>query len=349
MSRWNGTAPSCECYPSIAINPLGKEFYKTVSPVSTTLDVLLTYLAEAVLLLSIGIILANMLVETGIFSRLSRLTRPICRISGLSEPSATAILAIFLNPTAGKALYAGLYNDNRVQKEEIIPTLVMSTFPVVLGESLFRVHLPAAVVLLGPVIGGLHVFLNLISSFLQMAGAILYTRFVLRKRISRQYCDSGEAPVQKIAFSRDRLSAGFRKAVRQLYRILPVTVIAVLIFTALTLYGVMDLIGALFQPVLGAVGLPGESSTALVAQMLRSYAGYAVVASLVATGTLVLKTALVTLLIGSMMVITLIYIRYTFPLNLSLFGKFGIKITMVSYACSMTAKLITLLLVLIIL
>ncbi|MCG7855076.1 MAG: nucleoside recognition protein [Methanoregulaceae archaeon] len=318
-------------------------------PVSATLDVLLTYLVEAVLLLSLGIILANVLVETGIFSRLSRLTRPLCRISGLSEPSATAILAIFLNPTAGKALYAGLYDDNKVGKEEIIPTLVMSTFPVVLGESLFRVHLPAAIVLLGPVIGGLHVFLNLFSSFLQMTGAILYTRFVLRKQVPQPYCDRVEMPVQKVTISRDRLDTGMRKAWLQLRRIIPVTVIAVLAFTVLTLYGVMDLIGALFQPVLGAIGLPGESSTALVAQILRSYAGYAVVASLVATGTLVVKTALITLLIGSMMVITLIYIRYTFPLNLSLFGKFGIKITAVSYSCSMTAKLITLGLVLLIL
>jgi hypothetical protein len=320
-----------------------------VPPVSATLDVLLTYLVEAVLLLSVGIILASILVETGMFSRLSRLTRPLCRVSGLSEPSATAILAIFLNPTAGKALYAGLYDDNKVGKEEVIPTLVMSTFPVVLGESLFRVHLPAAIVLLGPVIGGLHVLLNLFSSFLQMTGAIIYTWFVLRKRVPQPYCERVETTVQKVTFSRDRLEAGFRKALLQLRRIIPVTVIAVLVFTALTLYGVMDLIGALFQPVLGAIGLPGESSTALVAQILRSYAGYAVVASLVATGTLVVKTALVTLLIGSMMVITLIYLRYTFPLNLSLFGKFGIKITAVSYACSMTAKLITLGLVLLLL
>ena len=317
-------------------------------PVSATLDVLLTYLVEAVLLLSLGIILASVLVETGIFSRLSRLTRPLCRISGLSEPSATAILAIFLNPTAGKALYAGLYDDNKVGKEEIIPTLVMSTFPVVLGESLFRVHLPAAIVLLGPVIGGLHVFLNLFSSFLQMIGAILYTRLVLRKRVPQPYCEV-EMPVRKVTLSRERLDAGIRKAWLQLRRIIPVTVIAVLAFTVLTIYGVMDLIGALFQPVLGAIGLPGESSTALVAQILRSYAGYAVVTSLVATGILVVKTAIVTLLIGSMMVITLIYLRYTFPLNLSLFGKFGIKITAVSYTCSMTAKLITLGLVLLIL
>jgi hypothetical protein len=310
--------------------------------VTTSLSVLLTYLVEAVLLLTFGIILANILVETGVFGRLSRLTRPLCRISGLSEASTTAILAIFLNPTAGKALYAGLYHDGKVEKDEIVPTLVMSTFPVVLGESLFRVHLPAAIVLLGPVIGTLHVFLNLFSSFLQLIGALFYMRVIRRKETLQGSCEMGENSRIKISFTRGAVSRGFRKAWPQLRRIIPVTVIAVLAFTVLTIYGVMDLIGLLFQPVLGAIGLPGESSTALLAQILRSYAGYAVVASLVATGTLVLKTALVTLLIGSMMVITLIYLRYTLPLNLSLFGKFGIKITGISYTCSMVAKLITL-------
>jgi hypothetical protein len=56
-----------------------------------------------------------------------------------------------------------------------------------------------------------------------------------------------------------------------------------------------------------------------------------------------------TLLVGSMMVITLIYLRYTLPINISLFGKFGVKITAVSYTCSMTAKLVTLGLVILIL
>jgi len=74
-----------------------------------------------------------------------------------------------------------------------------------------------------------------------------------------------------------------------------------------------------------------------------------VVASLMNTGILVVKTALMTLLVGSMMVITLIYLRYTLPLNISLFGTFGLRITAVSYTCSMTAKLITLGLVILLL
>ncbi len=314
-----------------------------------SLPVLLTYLFEAVVLLTLGILLANILVETGIFSRLNGLTGPLCRISGLSPESTTSLLAIFINPTAGKAMYAGFYHDEKVGKEEIIPTLVMSTFPIVLGESLFRVHLPAAVILLGPVIGTMHVLLNLLSSALQTLAAILYTRLVLHKKIHCRSSETTPVPEREVSLSRNNIVAGIRKAWSQLIRIIPVTVIAVLIFTILTIFGVMEMIGIFFGPILGAIGLPGESSTALVAQILRSYAGYAVVASLINTGILVVKTALMTLLVGSMMVITLIYLRYTLPLNISLFGTFGLRITAVSYTCSMTAKLITLGLVILLL
>ncbi|HOU81441.1 MAG TPA: nucleoside recognition protein, partial [Methanoregulaceae archaeon] len=133
----------------------------------------------------------------------------------------------------------------------------MSTFPIVLGESLFRVHLPVAVVLLGPVIGTMHLLLNLFASDLQTLGAILYTRLVLHKKAQRRSCETTPAQEGEVSFSRRKIVGGIQKAWPQLIRIIPVTVVAILIFTILTVYGVMDLIGIFFEPILGAIGLPG--------------------------------------------------------------------------------------------
>jgi hypothetical protein len=307
---------------------------------------LFEYLVDAVILIVIGILIANILVESGLFSRLSRLSRPLCRISGLSPHCTVSLLAMFVNPTAGKAMFADLYSKDEVTKEEVIPTLVMSTFPVVIGESLFRIQMPVAIVLLGPVVGTLYVALNLFSSFLQTAGAIGYTRLVMKKDASVLEPDNrwGD-PASPVQFSREVILRGIQKGIPELRRILPVTIAAVLIFAFLLSFGLLEIIGALFAPVLGAIGLPGESSTALMAQIMRSFAGYAVVAGLITTGILTLEQALVTLVLGSMLVITLIYIRYSFPLYLSLYGKFGIRVTLITYLSSMAAKVITLALV----
>ena len=297
---------------------------------------------NAVLLVIAGVILANILAETGIFSRLSSLTGPLCRFSGLSDACVLSIVAMGVNATAGKSMLAEYYRDGKVTEREVIPVLIMGAFPVVLGESLFRVQLPTALVLLGPVVGGVYTGLNLFSSGIQALFALIYSR--------RFLAGSGRAPLPvpsaaALMLNREVVISECRKAVPTLRRVVPVTLAALVIFSLLSATGVMDLVAAAFDPLLKAVGLPGESAAALVAQFVHFSAGYAIVASLLDSGVLTTGTALVTLVIGSMVVITLIYIKYSVPLYLSLFGRFGVRVALVTYAASMAAKVVTVALV----
>jgi hypothetical protein len=313
-------------------------------------DYLLDILVDAVILVSIGIVIASIAVESGILRKLGTFAAPLCRLSGLSQGSMICLMGMFVNPTAGKAMVAELYRKNEVERQEVIPVVIMSTFPVVLGESLFRVQLPTAVLLMGPLVGGLHVILNLFSSFLQMVGAILYTRLFLRKesRVRAVVPEERNEPTS-IQMNWKVVRTGIQRALPDLKRIVPVTAAAIILFSLLIATGALEVLRTVFDPALALVGLPGESSTALMAQFLRAYAGYAIVASLLGAGILTLKQALLTLILGSMLVITLIYMRYTLPLNLSLFGRFGMRITILSYVASMAAKILTISLVLAIL
>ncbi|MDD4568322.1 MAG: nucleoside recognition domain-containing protein [Methanoculleus chikugoensis] len=307
----------------------------------------ISYAVNAVLLVTIGIVVANILAETGIFSRLSAFTGPLCRVSGLSDACILSIIAMGVNATAGKSMLAGYYHDGKVTEREVIPVLIMGAFPVVLGESLFRVQLPAALVLLGPVIGGIYTGLNLFSSGIQALFALLYSRRFLAGP-GRAPVPVPAAPAAALALNREVVIAGCRKAVPTLRRVVPVTLAALIIFSLLSATGVMDLIAAAFDPVLRAVGLPGESAAALVAQFVHFSAGYAIVASLLSGGVLTTGTALATLVLGSMVVITLIYIKYSVPLYLSLFGRFGVRVALVTYAASMAAKVVTVALVMVV-
>jgi len=297
---------------------------------------------NAVLLVIAGIVLANILAETGIFSRLSSFTGPLCRFSGLSDACVLSIVAMGVNATAGKSMLAEYYRDGKVTEREVIPVLIMGAFPVVLGESLFRVQLPTALVLLGPVVGGVYTGLNLFSSGIQALFALIYSR--------RFLAGSGRAPLPvpsaaALMLNREVVISGCRKAVPTLRRVVPVTLAALVAFSLLSATGVMDGVATAFDPLLRAVGLPGESAAALVAQFLHFSAGYAIVASLLDGGVLTFETALVTLVIGSMVVITMIYVKYSVPLYLSLFGRFGVRISLATYAASMAAKVITVALV----
>ncbi|MDN7024058.1 nucleoside recognition protein [Methanoculleus sp. FWC-SCC1] len=307
-----------------------------------SLPTLAAYLIQAVVLITAGIILASIIAETGVFSRLTRVSRPLCRVCGLSEPCVVCVLAMVVNATAGKSMLAEYFRDEKVRREEVIPALLMGTFPAVLGESLFRVQLPTALVLLGPVVGTLHTLFNLFSSFLQTLAAIAFSHIFLRTHLESLIPAPDEKP---LSFSAAAVKQGFFRAIPTLRRVLPATVAATLVFSVLWASGGMDVIAAIFDPLLHLVGLPGESSAALVAQFVHFSAGYAIVGSLMIEGVLILKTALITLVIGSMIIITSIYIKYTGPLYLSLFGRYGVRVTLVTYGASMGAKLVTIALI----
>lgn len=302
----------------------------------------LNYTIRAVLLISAGIILVNLISETGIISRIKIISVPFCRISGLSGEAVVSILSMVINPTAGKSMLAEYHREGRVGKEEIVPSLIIGTFPAVFGESLFRAQFPTAVVILGPVLGGIYTFFNLFSTFIQVCGALVYTNLVVRKKrsvLEKEYERVEEAEKLKRP-DMASLKKAVEKSKKPLKKIIPITVITMIIFWLMTLMRLLDYLNIIFDPVLNLIGLPGEASAALLAQFMHFSAGYTVVGSMVDTGVLTFGQALVTLILGSMIIITMIYLKYSVPLYLALFGKDGIRVAVIAYAASMTAKVI---------
>lgn len=68
--------------------------------------------------------------------------------------------------------------------------------------------------------------------------------------------------------------------------IIPNVLMAFVLIYVLKLTGLLEMIGMLFQPVMGAFGLPGEAITVLLAAWMSMGGGTAVAASLFLEGTL---------------------------------------------------------------
>ena len=308
----------------------------------------LEYLIRTMALMTAGVIIANIIMETNILAGLDRPVRCLCRISNLPEGCITSVFSCMLSPTAGKSILSEFYRRGEVDETETILTILMSTFPVVLGESLFRIQAPVAIVLLGPVIGGIYVMLNLFSSFLQSFFALVYSK-LRRPPTTIPHPSLNENYTERFQLSRDMIIKGFKKSRPTLRRVLPIIVATMILMEILMRLGFLNYTEIAFDPILRLLGLPGECIAPLVMQFIHFSAGYAAVAALLDAGTITEKQAIITLLVGSMAVITMIYIRYSLSMYLSLFGKFGTKIAIISYLSSMTAKVITIFLVVILL
>jgi len=133
------------------------------------------YLVKAIILITAGVIIANVVLESNLLRKLSPLIRPFCRASNLPKECVFSLFASFFNPTSGKSTLAGFYHEGKIGDKETILTVVMCTFPIVMGESLLMLQAPIALVLLGAFIGGIYICLNLFSSFLPTFAAFLYS------------------------------------------------------------------------------------------------------------------------------------------------------------------------------
>ncbi|MGB7533711.1 MAG: nucleoside recognition domain-containing protein [Halobacteriota archaeon] len=305
------------------------------------------YLVKAIILITAGVIIANIVLESNLIKKLSPLIRPFCRASNLPKECVFSLFASFFNPTAGKSTLAGFYHEGKIGDTETVLTVVMCTFPIVVGESLLRVQAPIALVLLGPFIGGIYISLNLFSSFLQTFAAFLYSksRFPPQKDVEEEInFDINRASQNQ----NQKLKTALKKSFTTLKKIIPIMVVAFLIVDLLSRFGLMHTISLFFDPVLRLLDLPGACITALIADLAHFSAGYAIVAALLTEGVITAKQAILTLLIGSMLIISLAYLKYTLSTNISLFGKLGVKITVVNYMSSMISKFIIILLVVIV-
>lgn len=171
---------------------------------------ILPYLTKIILLSSIGITIASIIVETNLISKIKKITKPICLISNLPEECVVSLLGNFINPTVGKSMLSGFYKENKVNEKEVIVTTIISPLPTILGESVFRVQLPLAVVILGYKLGLIYVSLNVISGFLQALIGILYANIFFERRQINIDNNNNE----KIVFNREVIIKGFKKSLK---------------------------------------------------------------------------------------------------------------------------------------
>ncbi len=329
---------------------------------------LLDYLVRTTMLMAAGVIVANIAMEANLLARLARPIGLLSRASNLPESCTVSIFACMISPAAGKSALSEFYRRGEVGKTETLLTILISTFPVVLGESLFRVQAPIAVVLLGPVVGGTYVLLNLFSSFIQSFSALLYSRLRMRPALigpgettavnavgaadeSNAAGREKEKETDKKSFRLDRETAmtGLLKSIPALRKTIPMVVATMILMDLLMRHGAIDGLAAAFDPILWALGLPGECIAPLAMQFVHFSAGYASVAALMEAGAITAKQAVITLLVGSMAVITMIYVKYSLSMYLALSGKFGARLALASYLFSMAAKVVTIFLALMLL
>ncbi|WP_348303326.1 hypothetical protein [Methanothrix sp.] len=237
---------------------------------------LLESLFNMVAMVIIGVVLASVVAETNILASLSTPSRWLCRASNLPECCMVSVLASTINVIAGRSALAGLYRNGEAKETEIILSILISTFPIALGEYVLLVQAPISIAPLGLKVGTAFVLLSLLSSFLQSISALVYSRLTRPS----QTCSIGRQDAVKLRMNGGAVRKGVSNSIPTLMKVLPISVCTMVFMDLLMRAGSLENMTLVFDPVLIVLGLPGECIAPLVMQFVHYSAGYAAIASL---------------------------------------------------------------------
>lgn len=268
----------------------------------------------------LGIFLANLALELGLFHRFFPLIRPYLRWAGFSGECGVAFLVAFGSPPTAAAMIAGFFQQGKISPRETLLAAVGTWFPQTVYESI--VHLaPVAIPFLGAV-GLAYIGFFLANGFLVSGVVFIAAAFLLAK-------NAAEAPPagqrEKPAW-REALRRCLRQTVFVLKRMvlfaLPVSIAALVFVNSGILKNLPD-------SFMGFV-LPPEALAAIPVCLANPMAAYAMIADLLQREILDFRLTLLTLLMANFVTSLRYILAHRLPYHMGIFGaRMGLRITAV--------------------
>lgn len=268
------------------------------------------YLLKVVVLISLGVTLANIALEAGVLSYLARSFRPVFQAANISPEQGTGAMARVLSPSAGYSSLAEFYKSGRIEERGVIITTFLTSLPYELLR-IFKFYLPVAVPLMGLSLGSKYIAVKVGSGFLQTVLALLYSRLKLPRAAGYRRSQK-EKPDYRRAL---------KNSLSTLFKVVPLFILTYLGIRLLLTQGLLSPLTGLAEPLTGTFSLPGEASLVVVTMFANVIAGFAAAGELLRQGLLSEEQALITLIAGLVLSMPRIFLQHTAPVVASLFSK----------------------------
>ncbi len=269
----------------------------------------------------IGILLASIAVEFRIFNRLFPVIAPVLHHAHFTPHSGIAFITAFGSPITAVAMMAEFYNEKKINQKEALLATVAIWFPQTIYEA-FAYIAPTIIPVLG-VLGIAYLALFVLNGMVVAVLMVIAGRMLLTRNDCEFVAESGS---EKVVI-RTALKRSVNSSLHLLKRIvviaLPVSIMAFVIidlgvFSALPGY-------------LGWMPLPPEALAVIPLELANPMAAYITLADLMDAGILDFKLALLTLLVGHLLVSLRYIITHRLPYYSGIFGPvMSVKVISVS-------------------
>ncbi|RQH00707.1 nucleoside recognition protein [Natrarchaeobius oligotrophus] len=280
-------------------------------------------------LIGIGVGIANVAVAFGLVETVARAGRYLTEPANLPDEVGTAILTNAVSVTAGYGMLAEFRESGLLDDRATLIAVVVNTF-FGFVQHVFTYYGPVLIPILG-----LHAGLMYVGARAGISLAISVVGLLAGMVLLRGYeYDAGalepDEPADESRTNRETLRRAGEKTVDRLRSILPrLAIVYSLVFLALE-YVDLEGMTAVAEPLTSLVGLPGAAVAVVLVATVDPTSGAVAIAPMIGD-VFTPAEAVVTLLIGSLISLTVGTVKRSIPFQYGIWGaEFGTKVILVN-------------------
>jgi len=292
------------------------------------------------LIIFIAMVISEIIIEMGLLKKIKKIGA-ITKLANLPEVCGLTFAVAIISPTAANSMLQNMRENKILSDKEVLLASLLNSTIVPLRET-FTYHLPVILPILGLYVGIIYVGTIWLSSLALLTFVIIYGRMNLKNT-------SKKINVTVNNYCNHHISIGniIKRCLNRFKRIsVTLIVTSFLLFTMLNL-SLTKKIEEYIMPLGKIIGLPSQIFPAIAAYIVSPIVGFSMLATLLHNGIITEHDAIISLLLGSIFMIPILYMRFYFPQWISIFGlKLGILRGIISLSISITIRIIILLILL---
>ncbi len=301
------------------------------SIVSVLLSEALPRVAVISLLIGVGVALANLAVAYGAVDVIARVGRYLTEPANLPDEVGAAVLTNTVSVTAGYGMLAEFRESGLLDDRATLIAVVINTF-FGFVQHIFTYYGPVLVPILGLQVGLMYVSARAgISAAITIVGLLAGAVLLRGYEYDSSAIDPDVPDEDEPQSHRQKLSHAATKTGERLRSIVPrLAIIYSLVFVALE-YVDLEAMTAIAEPITAVVGLPGAAVPVILVSTVDPTSGAIAIAPLIADGVFTAEEAVITLLVGSLISLTVGTVKRSIPFQYGIWGaEFGSKVIVVN-------------------
>jgi hypothetical protein len=284
---------------------------------------------------------SQVLIELGVFERLAFIGQPLARIARLPAQAGLTLVTSLGSVVAGNAMLATLHQEGKLDGGQTYLIALLNSTPIYIRES-FTYQLPIMLPLLGVRVGGVYFAAFLAAGLVRVLFVIVAgrLRFGAQGAVGTALEPENPEPLGRI---KPRLGAalvqGFTRQWKLLFRVGAIFVIITFLILLLIHSGLVARVVPHVKPLTDLFDLPPSCVVPIGAYILSPLVGATSIGAMLRDGHLSDWQGIVACLLGSILMLPVFTLRFSFPRYAAIFGVgLGTKVLATSTVLGMLTR-----------